>query len=95
MESLSHGIAGGLTETERSNRRDTGQRRAHRSARRAVCAARPVAATPTENATAGREALRAGSAAAKVAAEFGVTVRTAERWAQRVRAENAHRSSPR
>jgi hypothetical protein len=90
MESLPHGIAGGLTETERTSRRDTGQRRAHRSARRAVCAARPVAATPTENAAAGREALRAGSPAAKVAAEFGVTVRTAERWAQRVRAENAH-----
>jgi hypothetical protein len=48
-----------------------------------------VTSVDTENAAAGREALRAGSAAAKVAAEFGVTVRTAERWAQRGRAEDA------
>lgn len=36
---------------------------------------------------AGRAALRAGRAVRAVAREFGVTERTAQRWAQRVRAE--------
>jgi transposase len=46
------------------------------ASRREVCAA-------------GREALRAGRAVRAVAREFGVSERTAHRWAQRVRAEQA------
>jgi hypothetical protein len=86
IEDLPHGIAGGLTETERSYLRGTDQR-TRRATRTPRCPARPVAATQTETAMAGREALRAGQTVAQVAAEFGVSDRTVWRWAQRARAE--------
>ena len=87
IEDLPHGVAGGLTETERSHRRGAGQQRVCRVGRRPALPARPVAATRSENAAAGREALRAGQSVAQVATEFGVSDRTVWRWAQRARAE--------
>jgi WhiB family redox-sensing transcriptional regulator len=83
--SLPYGIAGGLTDTERGSRRERSPRALHRPTR----PARPVAPTPAENAAAGRTALRAGATPAQVAAEFEVSLRTAERWAQRARTEDA------
>jgi hypothetical protein len=78
---LPHGIAGGLTETERSALR----RRA--GAGRTEVAPAPVAARPSEVAAAGRAAIRAGRPPREVGREFGVSERTADRWAAQVRAE--------
>lgn len=50
-----------------------------------VLAGQPEAATPGELASAGRAAIRAGWSVAEVAAGFGVSDRTAYRWADQVR----------
>ncbi len=72
-----HGIAGGLTETERVQLRH-GRRTAQKEVRR------PVAGTPQEVAAAGRAAVGQGREPREVAAEFGVSERTAQRWAQEI-----------
>lgn len=86
MESLPYGIAGGLTEVERSRLRATDPAR---RITRAMSVAEVVAVAPSrvEIAAAGRAALRAGCGVPTVARRYGVTVRTAARWARRVRAE--------
>lgn len=76
------GIAGGLTEDERNKlkvKRGLARPAVHR----------PAGVNQRERAVAGRKALRAGATPAEVADEFGVHLLTAERWAQRVRAEDA------
>ncbi len=83
---LSDGIAGGLTPDERR------QCAARTRSRRACPAAgagggAPVGASRPEVAAAGRAALRAGRLVREVAREFGVTERTADRWAAQVRGE--------
>lgn len=81
---LPHGIAGGLTEDERRGLR------AREPHRRTVAA--PVNATARERAAAGRAALRCGRTLAQVSREFGVSERTAQRWAAQVRntADESH-----
>lgn len=86
MDHLPHGIAGGLTETERSQGRNPSRER--RTSTRP--SERVTSSTQAENAAAGRAALRAGRRITEVAAAFKVDERTAYRWAQRVRAEQAH-----
>lgn len=71
-----YGIAGGLTAEER---RGVGAGRVV-----SVLAGPPVAGSRREVAAAGREAIRAGRAVAEVAARFGVSDRTAQRWAEQV-----------
>jgi len=78
----SFGIAGGLTEGE------INELRVKRGLPRPTVTP-PTAPTTRERAAAGRELLRAGAAPAQVAAELEVSLRTAERWAERVRAEDA------
>jgi hypothetical protein len=78
LEALPHGIAGGLTETERQQLR---HRQCLRSRRRPE-PSRPIAASAGEIARAGREALRAGRSVAEVAGEFQVSDRTVYRWAR-------------
>ena len=75
MSELPHGIAGGLTETERAGLRNGRVRLRH---------VVPVGATRQERAAAGRAALRTGRSPASVAREFGVSARTAQRWASQV-----------
>lgn len=75
------GVAGGFTEDERN------ELRANRGLARPVVR-RPAGGSQRERATAGRKALRAGATPAEVAEEFGVCLRTAERWAERVQAED-------
>lgn len=74
---LPYGIAGGLTETERAQ-----LRHARRTAPKAVRC--PVGGTPHEVAAAGRAAVGQGRDPHEVAAEFGVSERTAQRWAQEI-----------
>lgn len=74
---LPYGIAGGLTETERAQLRHA-RRRAPKAVR---C---PEAGTPHEVAAAGRAAVGQGRDPHEVAAEFGVSERTAQRWAQEI-----------
>ncbi|GAA2546775.1 WhiB family transcriptional regulator [Pseudonocardia hydrocarbonoxydans] len=73
LGALTDGIAGGLTPAER-----------RRHSRRLAAGGRPRVVRGS--AEAGRAAIRAGGRVVEVAATFGVTVRTAERWAQDVRA---------
>lgn len=73
---LPYGIAGGLTEDERRGLR------ARTTNSRKVMA--PVNATAREQAAAGRAALWCGRTPAEVAREFGVSERTAQRWAAQV-----------
>ncbi|MGI8814872.1 MAG: WhiB family transcriptional regulator [Pseudonocardia sp.] len=78
LAGLPYGIAGGLTAEER-----------HVLRSRVEAPVRPVgpppAATAAELAEAGRAAIRAGRPVGEVAAEFGVSLRSALRWAARVR----------
>lgn len=84
VSQLPDGIAGGLTENERRGLRI---RETH-SRRTAV----PVNATAREQAAAGRAALRCGRTPAEISREFGVSMRTAQRWAAQVRhmADESH-----
>ncbi len=74
---LPHGIAGGLTEIERSQLRSD-RPTTPKEVRR------PVAGTPYEVAAAGRAAVGQGRDPVQVAAEFGVSGRTAQRWAEEI-----------
>ena len=74
------GIAGGMTEHER---RAEARRCRGRAPVRRVTA--PACATSSEVSTAGRAALAAGGSVHEVADEFGVSERTALRWARSVR----------
>lgn len=74
---LPYGVAGGLTETERAQLRN-GRRTTPKGAR---C---PVAGTPHEVTAAGRAAVGQGCDPGEVAAEFGVSDRTVQRWAQEI-----------
>lgn len=78
LDVLPFGVAGGLSETERRKERIRG-RRAHRRAPRAP--ERPVRGAPDEVAAVGRAAIRSGQAPRDVARAFGVSERTAQRWA--------------
>lgn len=82
LQQLADGIAGGMTEderrAERARRRDAG--------RRERLAARPAGGTPREIAAAGRAAIAAGLSPREVAGVFGVSPRTADRWALSVHA---------
>jgi len=78
LDALPYGVAGGLSETERRQERIRG-RRAHGRACRAP--ERPVSGTQAEVAAAGRAAIRSGHAPRDVARAFGVSERTAQRWA--------------
>ena len=85
LDALPDGIAGGMTPAQRSAL-------AHRAGRRCVDERDLVTAwgaSRREVCAAGRAALRAGRVSRAVAQEFGVSERTAQRWAQRVRAEQA------
>lgn len=84
LEALPDGIAGGMTPAQRRTFADSAGRRCVEK-RDLVTAG----ANRWEVCAAGRAALRAGRAVRAVAREFGVTERTAQRWAQRVRAEQA------
>jgi hypothetical protein len=83
LNALPYGIAGGLTEQER--RRD-------RIRRREDCGgavpARPMGGSLSEVAAAGLAAMRAGLPVREVAREFGVSARTAARWAAQVRTDD-------
>jgi hypothetical protein len=81
---LPDGIAGGLTEHER---RTEARRRRGRAPADQI-AARPQCATPSELSAAGRAALAAGASVRDVADEFGVSERTAMRWARSVRPDS-------
>ncbi len=78
---LPYGLAGGMTEEQRRDER------ARRHGRRRTCRApeRPAGGTAGEVAAAGRAAIRAGATPRAVAREFGVSERTAARWAAQVR----------
>jgi Transcription factor WhiB/Homeodomain-like domain len=76
LDALPYGIAGGLTEQERQQTRAGRRRRPGR-----LIGQRPVGGSRAEIAAAGRGALRAGWSPRQVAKAFGVTERTAERWA--------------
>ncbi|WP_374203830.1 WhiB family transcriptional regulator [Pseudonocardia sp. ICBG601] len=80
-----HGIAGGLTEAQRAALRRP--RRARRG--RPVGVRVPVSVRGARHRDAGRAALAAGAEPVHVAAQCGVTRRTAERWAAELR--RAHR----
>jgi hypothetical protein len=79
LESLPYGVAGGRTEQERRRYRVCGEKLRERQT-----PGRPVRGSQTEVAAAGRTAIRAGMSVREVAREFGVTQRTAERWAAQV-----------
>ena len=80
MAALPHGVAGGLSEAERRDRR---------TGRISDRPAAPVRATRREKAAAGRAALRCGRSPASVAHEFGVSERTAQRWAAQITNQEA------
>lgn len=84
LETLSHGIAGGLTEPERS-----AARVGHRKPGGRRASGRPVCGTRPEVAAAGRAAIRDGQLPHEVARRFEVSERTALRWAAQVR-RDAH-----
>ena len=84
LAELPYGIAGGLTEQERHQTRTRARTdRGGRTGRAVVC--RPVGGTRSEVAAAGRAAVAAGVDPRRVAVEFGVTDRTAQRWAHDLR----------
>ncbi|MHA6631886.1 WhiB family transcriptional regulator [Pseudonocardia sichuanensis] len=91
LRALPEGVAGGLTPDERRAH----ARRARRAGQQVPArvevdvtgrGAAVLGATPAEVGAAGRAALRAGRPVRQVARECGVSERTAQRWAQRVRA---------
>lgn len=84
LDALPFGVAGGMTEHERSDERT--RRRGPRRKRKAPRP--PVRGSRAEVAAAGRAAIRAGLAPRQVAFEFGVSDRTAQRWAVQVRARS-------
>jgi hypothetical protein len=79
LMALPYGVAGGLTEDERH-----GERTRRGPGRSCGARQRPVNGTVREVAAAGRAAIRAGSMG-EVAREFGVSLRTAARWAATAR----------
>lgn len=84
LAALPYGIAGGLTPGER---RCVG--RGDRGGGVGTVEERPLAgASSAEVAAAGRVLLRAGRPVGEVARGFGVSDRTAERWAAQVRVEH-------
>lgn len=94
LDALPYGVAGAMTEQQRRDERARRQGRA----RRCRVPERPAGGTAGEVAAAGRAAIRAGTTPRAVAREFGVSERTAARWAAQVRAArptststNAHR----
>lgn len=86
MTGLTDGVAGGMTEHER--RTELRRRRPRRTGRlpRPRTPKRPPSGSQAEVAAAGQAALAVGMSAREVAGEFLVSLRTAERWAQAVRA---------
>ena len=74
------GIAGGMTEHER--RAEARRRRGRAPVRRVAV---PACATPSEVSAAGRAALAEGTSVHEVVDVFGVSERTALRWARSVR----------
>jgi hypothetical protein len=85
VDGLAHGIAGGLTEQERSQLRTNDAERRHRTERRAASrASRLAGCSSPERAAAGRAAIRDGLGVRAAAREFGVSERTAQRWAAQV-----------
>jgi len=83
MSELPYGIAGGMTEDERRQHRAT-----HRPWRQRRPSGRPVGASAAEVAAAGRDAIRAGWSPRGAAQAFGVSERTAARWAAQARAQH-------
>lgn len=83
---LPFGIAGGMTEQERCAERT--RRRGERRGRlpRPRMPRRPVGGTQADIAAEGRAAIAAGLSSREVAAQFGVSERTAARWARAVQA---------
>lgn len=75
------GIAGGMTEHERRAERARPRGAGRRSQ---VVARRPAGGTRREVAAAGRAAIAAGLSPQEAAGTFGVTPRTADRWAHAV-----------
>jgi hypothetical protein len=87
LDQLPYGIAGGLTEQERTRLRAGGRKpSAHDALAQVVESRRALAA-------AGRAALAAGKSPQRVAREFGVTQRTAQRWAQQLHAATSNTGS--
>lgn len=82
LGALPYGVAGAMTEQQRRDER------ARRQRRRPKCRApeRPAGGTAGEVAAAGRAAIREGTTPHAVARDFGVSERTAARWAAQVRA---------
>lgn len=89
LDGLVAGVAGGLTADERRELRAVRGATAGAMSVDACASmpAMPVGATRRELAETGRAALRAGWVPAAVSAEFGVTERSAQRWAAQVRQE--------
>lgn len=86
LSALPDGVAGGTTPAER---RGLGGRPGRGRGRRSIDEPDAIGASASrrEVCAAGRAALRTGRAVPAVAREFGVTERTAYRWAQQVRAQ--------
>jgi len=83
LTELPYGIAGGMTEDERRRHRAARpSRRMHRPP------SRPAGATTAEVRAADQDAIRGGWPPRAVARAFGVTERTAERWAARARTQH-------
>jgi len=82
------GIAGGMTEHER---RTEARRRGGQAPARPITV--PACATPSELSSAGRAALAAGGSVQEVADEFGVSERTALRWARSARTDSTSTSA--
>lgn len=77
LDALPYGVAGGLGEAER--RQERVRRRAPVQTRRVL--ERPVSGSRDEITAAGRAAIESGHRAQDVARAFGVSKRTAQRWA--------------
>ena len=88
---LGHGVAGGLSESERRELRARLPRPAVAAA--AVAVVVPPSGSKRELATAGRAAIRAEAGRVEVAREFGVTPRTVERWVAQAREEQRKRGA--
>lgn len=85
MEVLPFGIAGGLSEAERAERRRATRAPRRRGVGRGVAATTPHRASPVREE--GRAALAVGGDRAQVAIECGVSRRTVDRWAATLAAE--------
>jgi hypothetical protein len=90
LAALPYGVAGGMSEQERSQARAR-RRRNCQSGRRVF--GRPAGGSPAEVAAAGRAAIRAGRTPREVAREFEVSERTAMRWAAQTRVSGRTGSS--